>query len=112
MTAIDLAAAFDPADWFDGTRVHAAIYRDSRLFALEMDRIFRSTWVYVGHESEVAQPGDYRLVRVGQQTMVLVRGHDGDVRLLRNRCSHRGATVCSAPSGNANAFRCHYHGWT
>lgn len=44
--------------------------------------------------------------------MLLVRGHDGAIRLLRNRCTHRGTELCQAPSGNANAFRCHYHGWT
>jgi nitrite reductase/ring-hydroxylating ferredoxin subunit len=103
---------FTPADWFDGRRVRAAVYRDHRLFALEMRKIFRAGWVYVGHESEVAHPGDYRLVRVGDEAMVLVRGNDGAIRLLRNRCTHRGTTLCQAPSGNANAFRCQYHGWT
>ncbi|WEB39567.1 Rieske 2Fe-2S domain-containing protein [Streptomyces yunnanensis] len=106
------AASFNPANWFDGVRAHTAVYRDERIYELEMERIFHSSWVYVGHESEIAEPGDYRLVRVGRQRMLLVRGHDGAIRLLRNRCTHRGTELCQAPSGNANAFRCHYHGWT
>lgn len=105
-------AAFSPRYWYDGSRVRAGVYTDPALYDLEMTRIFHGTWVYVGHESEVAEAGDYKLTRVGGESMILARGHDERLRLLRNRCPHRGATVCQSPKGNANAFRCHYHGWT
>jgi phenylpropionate dioxygenase-like ring-hydroxylating dioxygenase large terminal subunit len=92
--------------------VSREIYTDARLFQLEMERIFRNTWVYVGHESQVRHPGDYVTTSLGTAPVILARDEDGELHLLYNRCIHRGATVCQDRRGNANFFRCHYHGWT
>lgn len=88
------------------------VYTDRAVFQREMDRIFRATWVYVGHESQVREPGDYVTTRLGPDPVILSRDEDGELHLLYNRCIHRGATVCQERRGNANFFRCHYHGWT
>jgi nitrite reductase/ring-hydroxylating ferredoxin subunit len=93
-------------------RVHRKIYIEPAIFALEMERIFESGWVFVGHESEVAEAGDYKTVRFGTQPAIMSRDEDGDIHLLMNRCMHRGATICQQERGNANYFRCWYHGWT
>jgi phenylpropionate dioxygenase-like ring-hydroxylating dioxygenase large terminal subunit len=93
-------------------RVHRLIYIDPQIFALEMDRIFSKSWVYVGHESEVAQPGDYKSTTIGVQPVVMTRHRDGDIYLLFNRCAHRGAVVCREERGTSSYFRCLYHGWT
>jgi phenylpropionate dioxygenase-like ring-hydroxylating dioxygenase large terminal subunit len=94
----------------DGVR--REIYRDPDVFAAEMDRIFTRTWVYLAHESEIPENGDYLTLRVGLEPVVLVRGEDGQARALVNRCRHRAAAVCEQPVGNAKSFRCQYHGWT
>lgn len=97
------------ADW----RLHGSVYRSEEVFEAEMERIFSRTWVFVGHESEVAEPGDYKTTTIGRQPVILCRGaDDGAVRVLMNRCRHRGATVCQGRTGTANYFRCSYHGWT
>lgn len=93
-------------------RVSGAVYTDPEVFELEMQRIFRDGWVYVGHESEVPEPGDYVTRRIGREPVILVRGKDGEVRVLANRCSHRGNRLCNAEKGNSSTFRCPYHGWT
>lgn len=93
-------------------RVHRAVYTDPALFALETERIFRRTWLYVGHESAVPKPGDYILTRLGPDPVILVRTEDGALALLHNRCAHRGATVVTAPAGHARVFRCPYHAWS
>jgi phenylpropionate dioxygenase-like ring-hydroxylating dioxygenase large terminal subunit len=93
-------------------RVHSDIYTDPAIFEAELARIFHRTWVYVGHESEIAAPGDYKLRQVGRQPVIFVRGSDGVVRVLMNRCRHRGAVVCEVAAGNLDYFRCWYHGWT
>jgi benzoate/toluate 1,2-dioxygenase subunit alpha len=93
-------------------RVHGSIYTDDRIFRLEMGRIFGRTWVYVGHESEVRDAGDYKASRVGTQPVILARQDDGSLLCLLNRCRHRAATVCREPEGHGNFFRCPYHGWT
>ena len=92
--------------------VHREIYKDPAVFSLEMDRIFKRTWVYVGHESEVREPGDYRTLRIGTEPVIFVRDQSGTLQVLVNRCRHRAATVCQLEAGNATSFRCHYHGWT
>ncbi|MDT0382796.1 Rieske 2Fe-2S domain-containing protein, partial [Streptomyces sp. DSM 42041] len=68
--------------------------------------------VYVAHESEVSEPGDYLTRFIGHDPVVVVRGKDGVVRVLLNRCTHRANKLCNAEIGNANSFRCPYHGWT
>jgi benzoate/toluate 1,2-dioxygenase alpha subunit len=93
-------------------RVHRDIYTDQRLFELEMRAFFERGWVYLAHESQVPEPHDYLAAYIGQQPVILVRGADGELVTLLNRCMHRGATVCRAKAGNSARFRCFYHGWT
>jgi len=93
-------------------RVHISLYTDPSVFTEEMDKIFHRGWVYVGHQGEVPNPGDFRLKRIGLQPVIMVRDQHGQVQLLLNRCRHRGATVCQEKQGNTRSFRCMYHGWT
>jgi Rieske [2Fe-2S] domain len=75
-------------------RVHSCVYTDQQIFADEMERVFHRGWIFVGHASEIPEPGDYRLAWVGRYPIIMVRGADGEVRLLSNRCRHRANTVC------------------
>jgi PAH dioxygenase large subunit len=90
----------------------AKIFGDPAIFELEMERLFTRTWLYVGHESEIPEPGDYVLRSMAGESVLLVRGKDGKIRVLVNTCRHRGNVVCRAERGNAAAFQCPYHGWT
>jgi len=94
------------------TRVHRKIYLEQEIFELEMERIFESNWVFVGHESEIAQSGDYKTVTIGTQPAIVTRDERGEIHVLMNRCMHRGSTVCQDSRGNSHTFRCWYHGWT
>lgn len=93
-------------------RVSGRLYTDEEIFRLEMDRVFHRGWVFVGHASEVPEPGDFVTRELGLQPVVLIRGADGAIRLFANRCPHRGAEVCVHRSGQTRFFRCPYHGWT
>jgi len=75
-------------------RVHRSVYTDPAIFDLEMRNIWERTWVYCGHESQVPQVGDYHTLQIGRQPMVMVRQKDGSVRVLYNRCPHRGVQLC------------------
>ena len=92
--------------------MHRAAYTDPTLFEREQERIFRRAWLYVGHESEVAKPGDHIRTRLGPDEVILARREDGGLSLLHNRCAHRGARVVSEPSGQARQLRCPYHAWS
>ena len=93
-------------------RINGRVYYDPAIFRDEIDRIWHREWIYVAHESEVPEPGDYVMRQVGMQPVIVSRDEDGQVHLLLNRCMHRGNTVCQSERGNAHAFRCAYHGWT
>jgi phenylpropionate dioxygenase-like ring-hydroxylating dioxygenase large terminal subunit len=93
-------------------RVHGSLYTDPDIYALELERIWYRTWVYVGHVSELPAPNDYVVKSIGPQSVIMTRDRQGDIHLLLNRCSHRANLVCDAPAGNSSAFRCPYHGWT
>jgi phenylpropionate dioxygenase-like ring-hydroxylating dioxygenase large terminal subunit len=98
--------------YFRGDQVDSAIYTDPAIFEREMQKIFHAGWLYVAHESEIPQPGDFVTRTIGRQPVVVVRGHDGAVHLVMNRCRHRGALICEVERGNQSHFRCFYHGWT
>lgn len=93
-------------------RVHGALYHDPAIFEAELQNIWYRTWVYVGHESEVAKPNDFVMKSIGPQPVIMTRGEDGRIHLLLNRCPHRGNQVCTAERGNAKTFTCPYHAWT
>ena len=106
VAAIDWSALIRP------DRVHGSLYTDPDVWAAELERIWYRTWVFVGHISEVPEPGDYVQKSIGPQPVIMVRGKDGVVRLLLNRCPHRANLVCDLDHGNTTTFRCPYHGWT
>ena len=93
-------------------RVHRSVYADPAIFDLEMERIFGRAWLLLGHDSQVRAAGDYFTTRMGREPVIVVRHEDGSVRVLINRCMHRGTTVCAEGRGNAERFVCPYHGWS
>ena len=94
-------------------RVHRDVYTSPEVFRREMDQLWARTWVFVGHDSQIPAEGDYYTTTIGLQPVMMVRQRDGSVRVMRNRCSHKGAKLVSDTSGNVGGFfRCPYHAWT
>jgi phenylpropionate dioxygenase-like ring-hydroxylating dioxygenase large terminal subunit len=94
-------------------RVHRDLYIDPELFQLEMERLWSRTWIYVGHASQVPQAGDFITLDIAAKPLILVRATDGEVRVLMNRCAHKGTKVVYDLAGNTGkTFRCPYHAWT
>lgn len=93
--------------------VHRDAYVDEEVFELEMVRLFARAWVYVGHASQVPEAGDYITTTIGRASVVMVRHTDGSIRVLHNRCPHKGTQVAADPCGSTGRFfRCPYHAWT
>lgn len=93
-------------------RVSRRIYTDSEVFELEMQRLFGQSWLFVGHTSQIPNPGDYITTELGRQPVIMIRHRDGKVRVMMNRCTHRGAKLLNRDAGNAKSISCLYHGWT
>lgn len=92
--------------------VSLKIFNNPEIYALELRRIFARSWIFIGHETELRNPGDYALRRIGEDPFIFVRDETGTLRVLFNACRHRGVQVCRAEMGNAKNFTCPYHGWT
>ena len=93
--------------------VHKDLYVDRELFDLEMEQLFANAWVYVGHASQVPHVGDFFTTTVGTEPVIMVRHSDQSVRVLVNRCPHKGVKVAGSDGGNTGKFfRCPYHAWT
>jgi len=92
-------------------RVDRSVYLDEELFNAEMELLFEGGWVYLAHESQIREPGDYFATRIGRQPVFVVRRRDAGISCYLNACPHRGATLVPYEHGRANAFVCRFHGW-
>ena len=91
--------------------VSRRIFHDEEIYRAELDRIFKRAWLYLAHESEVPDSGDFVHVYMGEEAVILCRDRDGQLYGLVNSCRHRGNRVCRVDRGNARSFVCSYHGW-
>lgn len=98
-------------DWEQGL-ISPRIFADDDIYQAELERLFARTWLFLAHESQIPNSGDYFSTFMGQDPVVVVRQGDGSIRAFLNVCRHRGARVCRTDAGTARAFTCPYHGWT
>ncbi|MTV24681.1 Rieske 2Fe-2S domain-containing protein [Nitriliruptoraceae bacterium ZYF776] len=93
-------------------RVHRSAYRSPEIFEAERRRIWDATWLYLGHETELPNPGDFLTRTLGGRPLIFLRDSDGTVRAFFNACPHRGTILCRESGGNSKHFQCFYHAWT
>lgn len=87
-------------------------YTDPAFYALEREHLWKRSWLYAGHDSELAEVGSYKLCDIAGAPVLLVRGEDRVVRAFYNSCRHRGAPVVRGTSGQARMLICQYHSWS
>ena len=117
------SSSADRTRWADpgSSRVPFWAYTDAQIYQQELEKIFYGAhWCYVGLELEIPNTGDYKLSHVGERQVLMVRDRiapkdrasDHGVRVVENRCAHRGVRFCQTQQGNARSFVCPYHQWT
>jgi salicylate 5-hydroxylase large subunit len=100
-----------PSD--DTSRVPNWIYTDPEIFTRERELVFGGNdWLYTCLEAEIPTPGNFKRVQLGNREVIAVRGNDGAINVLVNRCAHRSMQVCNAARGSTKEFVCPYHQWT
>ena len=95
-----------------GCSLPGGFYSDELVYRAELDAVWRRGWLFVGHTCEIRQPGDYITFAVGDDSLIVIRGDDGEINALWNVCRHRGTQICDAPAGRAGRLVCPYHQWT
>jgi p-cumate 2,3-dioxygenase alpha subunit len=85
---------------------------DPKILEIEMKNIFDTCWIYVGHESEIKNIGDFKTRNVCGRPVILCRDSNSDIRVYLNACRHRAAVVAREAEGNTRSFFCFYHGWS
>ena len=88
------------------------VFTSEPLYEEEKERVFTRCWLFVGHESQIPNPGDFILSRMAEESVILNRDRKGEIHVLLNNCRHRGMRVCRYDRGNARSFECPYHAWT
>ena len=87
------------------------IYTDQEFLDLEIERIFRPSWQIVCHVNELPNPGDYQTLDFLGESVVVIRGDDGQIRAFTNVCRHRAMRLVEGPTGCAKKLVCPYHAW-
>ena len=95
----------------DGRTVSSRVFTDPSLFALEQAMVFSRCWLYVGHRSQFARPGDFVQTYAGTVPLLLCMESEGRFHAIANVCAHRGARICQVEYGHAEKFVCPYHNW-
>lgn len=87
------------------------LYLDDAIFKIDLEAVFSTDWLFVCNLCEIKQPGDFVTIEIGNDSLVILRDHDGEVRAFHNTCRHRGSRICTGEKGHANRLVCPYHQW-
>lgn len=94
------------------SRIPYGVYTDAGVYQEEQQKIFRGpVWNFVGLEQEIPGIGDFRTIYIGETPVIVVRDDTGEVRVMVNRCAHRGNLVCVGTEGHVKELTCVYHNW-
>ena len=93
-------------------QISREIFVNEEIYQRELEQVFARSWLFVGHESQIAKPGDYFISGMGEESVILCRDREGEVHVFLNSCRHRGMKVCRYDDGNTPVFTCPYHGWS
>jgi 3-phenylpropionate/trans-cinnamate dioxygenase alpha subunit len=99
------------AQWEDGL-ISPHVFSSQEVYELELERVFAKSWLFLAHDSQIPNPGDFFSTYMGADPVMIVRQADGSVAAFLNACRHRGMKICRADEGNSKAFTCTYHGWS
>ncbi|MFK7975238.1 MAG: aromatic ring-hydroxylating dioxygenase subunit alpha [Halioglobus sp.] len=101
-----------PRAWPNLPDLPAGRYTDERFYALEMDNIWRKSWLMAAHIDELPEPDCYLRWENAGQPVVITHTQSGQIKAFYNTCSHRGAPVVTDDRGKARRLTCAYHGWS
>src|SRR6476660_7630340 len=93
-------------------QISREIFVNDEIYQEELERVFTRAWLFVGHESQIPNPGDFFVSSMGEESVILCRARAHKAHVFLNSCRHRGMKVCRYDEGNTVEFQCPYHGWS
>jgi len=93
-------------------RADRKVFTDPELYELEMKYIFEKNWMYLCHESQIKDPGDFFTTYMGRQPVIITRDRSGEIHGFINACTHRGAQLVNTAGGNKRSLTCPFHMWS
>src|SRR5262245_41871686 len=95
-----------------GRTLPRAFFSDEEVYQADLNTIWRRGWLFAGHSCEIPKPGDYFTLNLDTDSVLVVRGENGEAHALHNLCRHRGSLICDDSCGHVRHLACPYHRWT
>ena len=93
-------------------RISREVFVNDEIYRKEQENLFSRAWLFVGHETQIPNPGDFFVSRMGEESVILCRDRDKNIHVFLNSCRHRGMKVCRYDEGNTLLFTCPYRAWS
>ncbi len=95
------------------SQIDRQIFWNEDVYKAELQQIFARAWLFLAHESQIPNPGDFIRTTMGEDDVIVVRQRNTSINAFLNACPHRGNRVCMVDAGTrARGFICNYHGWS
>ena len=95
----------------DNFPLDQSFYIDSDIYDIDLETFFYNQWIFVGHESQIKNIGDYFLFEIGNESIIIIRDKNSKVNCFYNVCRHRGSHICLEKEGKTKKLVCPYHAW-
>ena len=86
-------------------------YTDPSIYDIDLETFFYNQWIFVGHESQIKNNGDYFLFEIGNESIIIIRDKNSNINCFYNVCRHRGSHICIEKEGKTKKLVCPYHAW-
>src|SRR5690349_20797286 len=94
------------------TTLPRRFYADPDFYRAELDRFYFARWICAGRADQIPCAGDFFTRALAEESVIVTRGEDGEIRALFNVCRHRGTRICSDAEGRfGDRIQCPYHAW-
>lgn len=94
-----------------GWSLEQDFYLNPKVLEIEQQALWNRNWLFAGFTCEIPEAGDYFTYTVINQSVIIIKGDEGEIYAHHNTCRHRGSVICLEERGNEPKLKCPYHNW-